>query len=73
MMISYVKLFRADDGTVLDTQEANGEIRQLNHRIAVLKEALEIEMDNVTDLRELLAEVRKLAYDLNEEILKDRE
>jgi len=39
----------------------------------VLKEALEIEMDNVTDLRELLAEVRKLAYDLNEEILKDRE
>ena len=73
MMISYVKLFRADDGTVLDTQEANGEIRQLNHRIAVLKEALEIEMDNVADLRELLAEVRKLAYDLNEEILKDCE
>jgi hypothetical protein len=73
MIISYVKLFRAEDGTVLDSQEANGEFRLLNHRIVLLKEALEIEMDNVADLRELLAEVRKLAYDLNEEILKDCE
>lgn len=73
MIISYVKLFRAEDGTVLDTQEANGEFRLLNHRIAVLKEALEIEMDNVADLRELLAEVRRFAYDLSQEISKDCE
>lgn len=73
MIISYVKLFRAEDGSVLDSQEANGEFRLLNHRIALLKEALEIEMDNVADLRELLAEVRKFAYDLSQEISKDCE
>ena len=54
-----------------DTQEANGEIRNLNHQIELLKQALEREMDTVTDLRELLDAVRRIAFELNEEILKD--
>ena len=69
--ISYVKLFRNEAGLVYDTQEANGEIRNLNHQIELLKRALEIEMDTVADLRELLDAVRRIAYELNEEILKD--
>jgi hypothetical protein len=69
--ISYVKLFRNEAGLVYDTQEANGEIRLFKHQIELLKQALEREMDTVTDLRELLDEVRRIAYELNEEILKD--
>lgn len=71
MHISYVKLYRDDEGTVLDTQEANGEIRNFNYQIDLLKHALEREMNTVTDLRELLDEVRRIAFELNEEILKD--
>ena len=71
MHISYIKLIRNDEGEVVDTQEANGEIRSLRHQIELLKVALEREMDTVTDLKELLESVRKIAYELNEEILKD--
>ena len=71
MHISYVKLYRDDQGTVVDSQEANGEIRNLQHQIELLKHALELEMGTVTDLRELLDAVRRIAFELNEEILKD--
>jgi hypothetical protein len=71
MHVSYVKLFRDQIGNVVDTQEANGEIRLLNHQIELLKQALEREMNTVTDLRELLDAVRRIAFELNEEILKD--
>ena len=71
MHISYVKLFRDDEGIVRDTQEANGEIRNFQHQIELLKQALEREMNMVADLREMLDAVRKIAYELNEEILKD--
>ena len=71
MHVSYVKLFRDDEGTVRDTQEANGEIRNLNYQIELLKQALEREMNTVADLRELLDSVRRIAFELNEEILKD--
>ena len=54
-----------------DTQEANGDIRNLHHQIELLKQALEREMNTVTDLRELLDAVRRIAFELNEEILKD--
>jgi len=73
MHISYVKLFRDDEGIVRDTQEANGEIRNLQHQIELLKHALEREMNTVTDLRELLNTVRRIAYELNEEIFKDQD
>ena len=71
MHVSYVKLFRDDEGTVRDSQEANGEIRNLQHQIELLKQALEREMNTVADLRELLDSVRRIAFELNEEILKD--
>jgi hypothetical protein len=71
MHISYVKLFRDEEGTVRDTQEANGEIRNFQHQIELLKQALEREMNTVADLRELLDSVRRIAFELNEEILKD--
>lgn len=71
MHISYVKLFRDDDGVVRDSQSANGEIRNLHHQVELLRNALEIEMQSVADLRELLDSVRKLALELNEKILKD--
>lgn len=71
MHISYVKLFRDDEGTVRDSQEANGEFRGLQHQIELLKQALEREMNTVADLRELLDSVRRIAFELNEEILKD--
>jgi hypothetical protein len=68
--ISYVKIVRDDEGTVIDTQEANGEMRRLNYQIELLKDALELEIERVHDLRELLDSVRRLAYELNEEVLK---
>jgi len=68
MHISYVKLFRDDDGVVRDTQSANGEIRNLHHQIDLLKDALEREMNTVTDLRELLDLVRSMALELNEQL-----
>ena len=71
MHVSYVKLFRNEAGLVYDTQEANGEIRNFHHQIELLKHALEREMNTVTDLRELLDAVRRIAFELNEEILKD--
>lgn len=71
MHVSYVKLFRNEAGLVYDTQEANGEIRNFHHQIELLKVALEREMDTVADLRELLDAVRRIAFELNEEILKD--
>lgn len=70
MHVSYVKLFRDDEGIVRDSQEANGEIRNLQHQIELLKAALEREMDTVADLRELLDAIRRIAFELNEEILK---
>ena len=71
MHISYVKLFRDDEGTVRDSQEANGEFRNLQHQIELLKQALEREMNTVADLRELLDSVRRIAFELNDVDLED--
>jgi len=73
MHISYVKLFRDDQGIVRETEEADTEFRLLNRRIDLLQYALEREFNKVTDLRELLDCVRQIAYELNEEILKDQD
>lgn len=70
MHISYVKLFRDDEGVIRDTQEANGELRFLHHQIALLKDALEREMETVDNMHELLKGVRRIALELNNEILK---
>jgi len=71
MHVSYIKVYRDDDGQVRDEQSANGEFRNLHHQVELLKNALEIEMQAVADLRELLDSVRKLALELNDQILKD--
>jgi flagellar basal body rod protein FlgF len=71
MHVSYVKLFRDEDGIIRDTQEANGELRNLHHQIALLKDALEREMETVDNLHELLKGVRRIALELNNEILKE--
>jgi predicted RNase H-like nuclease (RuvC/YqgF family) len=70
MTISYIKQFKDDDGEVTHEQCADGEIRFMNRQIEQLKAALEIQMQTVADLRELLDAVRKIAYDINEQMLK---
>ena len=72
MHVSYIKVYRDSNGLVHDEQSANGEFRNLHHQVALLKNALEAEMQVVADLRELLDSVRKMALELNEQILKDR-
>ena len=72
MHVSYIKVYRDSNGLVHDEQSANGEFRNLHHQVALLKNALEAEMHVVADLRELLDLVRKMALELNDQILKDR-
>lgn len=64
MHVSYVKLFRDDEGVVRHSEEADTEFQQL-HR------SLQREQQTIADLRELLDAVRRIAYELNEEVLKD--
>ena len=71
MHVSYIKVYRDSNGQVHDEQSANGEFRNLHHQVALLKNALEAEMQAVADLRELLDSVRKMALELNDQILKD--
>ncbi len=71
MHVSYIKVYRDDLGEVVQEQNADGEVRHMNREIYMLKAALEIEMQAVADLRELLDSVRKLALELNDQILKD--
>lgn len=54
--ISYVRLVRDEDGTVIDSHDANQEFARLRQQIA--------------DYREMLDSVRRMALQLNEEILK---
>lgn len=70
-MITYIKQFIDDDSGELQHQQiADSEIRCMSHQIQVLKAALEGEMQTVADLRELLDAVRKIAFDINEKMLK---
>ena len=71
MTINYIKQFRDEEtGEVTHEQNADNEIRWMNREIYMLKAALEAEMQTVADLRELLDAVRKIAYDINEQLLK---
>ena len=72
MHVSYIKVYRDDLGEVVHEQNADGEIRHMNREIYMLKNALEAEVQAVADLRELLDSVRKMALELNDQILKDR-
>lgn len=71
MTINYIKQIRDEEtGDITHEQNADSEIRCMNNQIQMLKTALEAEMQTVADLRELLDAVRKIAFDLNEQILK---
>ncbi len=73
MTVTYIKQFRDDDsGEIIDEQNADGEIRWMHREIELLNTALGVEVQKVADLRELLDAVRKIAYDINEKMLKGR-
>jgi hypothetical protein len=69
MHISFVRIVRDDSGHVFDTQNADGDIRALRNQIARLREALEIEMQAVADLRELLDHARRLAVEAHDQLV----
>jgi flagellar basal body rod protein FlgF len=70
MHVSYIKVYRDSNGLVHDEQSANGEFRNLHHQVSLLKNALEIEMQAVADLRELLDSARRMALELNEQLTR---
>ena len=70
MTVTYIKQFRDDLGEIIDEQNADGEIRWMNREIELLNTALGVEVQKVADLRELLDAVRKIAFDINEQLLK---
>jgi len=55
---SYVVLYRDDEGTVIDSKEADTEVAMLRQQVA--------------DLRELLDNVRRIALELNQKILGNK-
>ena len=69
MHISFVRIVRDDSGEVVDTQNADGDIRALRNQIALLREALEVEMQNVADLRELLDHARRIAVEAHDQLV----
>ena len=68
----YVALYRDADGTVVHSENANGEWRQMQERIKSLIEALSIEMQRVEDYRELLDQTRKLVLEQDRKLLTGR-
>ena len=66
----YIALYRDEDGTVVESQSVNHEVRQWLQTIEELKLALYEEMNKVNDLRELLDETRKITLDLAKKINK---
>jgi hypothetical protein len=66
----YIALYRDEDGTVVESQTVNHEVRQWLATIEELKLALYTEMHKVQDLRELLDETRKITLDLAKKINK---
>lgn len=69
MHLSFVRIVRDESGEVIDTQNADGDMRALRNQIALLRQALEVEMQNVADLRELLDHARRLAVEAHKQIV----
>jgi hypothetical protein len=68
----YVALYRDEQGTVVHSENANGEWRDMQHQIAVLTEALENELQRMVELRELLDLTRKLVLEQDRKLLAGR-
>lgn len=65
MHVSYVRLYRDQEGVVVHSEEADEEIKKLNLII-------QTQQQKIFDLQDMLDMVRKIAFDLNEEILKGK-
>jgi hypothetical protein len=68
----YIALYRDEDGTVVESQTVNHEVRQWLATIEELKLALYTEMHKVEDYRQLLDETRKITLDLAKKINEGR-
>jgi predicted RNase H-like nuclease (RuvC/YqgF family) len=68
----YVALYRDADGTVVHSENANGEWREMQTQITKLRQALQIEMERTEDLRELLDQTRKLVLEQDRKLLAGR-
>lgn len=66
----YIALYRDENGTVVESQTVNHEVRQWLATIEELKLALYTEMHKVEDYRQLLDETRKITLDLAQKINK---
>jgi hypothetical protein len=66
----YIALYRDEDGTVVESQTVNHEVRQWLATIEELKLALYTEMHKVEDYKQLLDETRKITLDLAQKINK---
>jgi hypothetical protein len=66
----YIALYRDEDGTVVESQTVNHEVRQWLATIEELKLALYTEMHRVEDYKQLLDETRKITLELAKKINK---
>ena len=64
----YIALYRDEDGTVVESQTVNHEVRQWLQTIEELKLALYTEMHRVEDYKQLLDETRKITLELAKKI-----
>ena len=64
----YIALYRDEDGTVVESQTVNHEVRQWLATIEELKLALYTEMHKVEDYKQLLDETRKITLELAKKI-----
>jgi len=64
----YIALYRDEDGTVVESQTVNHEVRQWLATIEELKLALYTEMHKVEDYRQLLDETRKITLELAKKV-----
>jgi hypothetical protein len=68
----YVALYRDENGTVVHSENANGEYRQMQADIKTLTAALEHEIERHATSRELLDQTRRLVLDQDRKILAGR-
>ena len=64
----YIALYRDEDGTVVESQTVNQDVRQWLATLEELKLALYTEMHKVEDYRQLLDETRKITLELAKKI-----
>lgn len=67
----YVVVIRDQDGTIVHSENANGEYREMKTQIEKLRQALQIEMERTEDLREMLDHARRIAWKANQEALEN--